>query len=76
VLDPHQGRLANLPGLRTLEVSTMTGLPFSVRPFRIIITGGELIREYESSPGNRRAFCSKCGSPLYGLSRTSHPAGA
>src|SRR5437773_1033339 len=23
------------------------------------------------SPGNRRALCSKCGSPLYGLSRTS-----
>jgi hypothetical protein len=31
-----------------------------------ILQGDELISEYESSPGNRRAFCSKCGSPLYG----------
>lgn len=31
-----------------------------------ILSGHELIKEYESSPGNRRAFCSKCGSPLYG----------
>jgi hypothetical protein len=27
--------------------------------------GGELIREFESSPGKFRAFCSNCGSPLY-----------
>jgi hypothetical protein len=30
-----------------------------------ILDGGELIKEYESSPGSRRAFCSNCGSPLY-----------
>lgn len=24
-----------------------------------------LLREFESSPGKRRAFCSRCGSPLY-----------
>jgi len=24
-----------------------------------------LIREYESSPGKVRAFCTRCGSPLY-----------
>ena len=28
-------------------------------------SGRELIREYESSPGKFRAFCSRCGSPLY-----------
>jgi hypothetical protein len=28
--------------------------------------GAELVREYESSPGYFRAFCSRCGSPLYG----------
>ncbi len=33
------------------------------------IAGRELICEYESSPGKVRAFCSRCGSPLY--SRTS-----
>ena len=31
-----------------------------------IISGHGLINEYESAPGNRRAFCSECGSPLYG----------
>lgn len=30
-----------------------------------LLTGSELIREYESSPGKFRAFCSNCGSPLY-----------
>ena len=24
-----------------------------------------LLREFESSPGKRRAFCSRCGSPLF-----------
>jgi hypothetical protein len=27
--------------------------------------GRELIREFESSPGKFRAFCSRCGSPIY-----------
>jgi len=27
--------------------------------------GAELIAEYESSPGKLRAFCSRCGSPMY-----------
>jgi hypothetical protein len=31
--------------------------------------GAEAIVEYESSPGKVRAFCGKCGSPLY--SRTA-----
>lgn len=29
------------------------------------ISGREGIREYESSPGKMRAFCSQCGSPIY-----------
>lgn len=28
-------------------------------------SGRELITEYESSPGKKRAFCSRCGTPLY-----------
>lgn len=28
-------------------------------------SGAELLREYESSPGKKRAFCSRCGSPVY-----------
>ena len=27
--------------------------------------GRELITEFESSPGKKRAFCSRCGTPLY-----------
>lgn len=30
-----------------------------------ITSGSRLAREYESSPGKFRAFCSQCGSPLY-----------
>jgi len=31
-----------------------------------IVAGRELLSEYESSHGQFRAFCSRCGSPLYG----------
>lgn len=34
--------------------------------------GRELIREFESSPGKFRAFCSHCGSPIYSRLAT-HP---
>jgi len=29
------------------------------------LSGEELLREFESSPGRFRAFCSRCGSPIY-----------
>jgi hypothetical protein len=29
------------------------------------IQGRDCIREYESSPGKLRAFCDRCGSPIY-----------
>ena len=28
-------------------------------------SGRDVLREYESSPGKFRAFCSRCGSPIY-----------
>ena len=31
----------------------------------VVTAGDDLIREYESSPGKKRAFCTLCGSPLY-----------
>ncbi|MBT4740111.1 MAG: GFA family protein [Rhodospirillaceae bacterium] len=31
-----------------------------------LLTGTDAITEFESSPGTQRAFCSKCGSPVYG----------
>jgi len=30
-----------------------------------IVAGADQVREYESSPGKKRAFCGNCGSPLY-----------
>lgn len=45
------------------------GLGAAVGPARAedfrITRGAEVITEYESSPGKRRAFCRLCGSPLY-----------
>ena len=35
-------------------------------------SGAELVNEYESSPGKFRAFCRRCGSPLYSR-RESEP---
>ena len=30
-----------------------------------LVSGSATLREYESSPGKLRAFCSACGSPIY-----------
>jgi hypothetical protein len=30
-----------------------------------VVSGAELLAEYESSPGQARVFCSRCGSPLF-----------
>jgi hypothetical protein len=32
-----------------------------------LVSGADTLREFESSPGKVRAFCSRCGSPLYAL---------
>lgn len=37
-----------------------------------LLSGDDLVSEYESSPGKFRAFCSRCGSPLYSR-RESEP---
>jgi len=39
------------------------------RKYWVWRAGEERIREYESSPGTLRAFCSRCGSPLYSRRR-------
>ena len=41
-----------------------TNAPARTKYFEIT-SGPGLVREYESSPGKFRAFCSQCGSPLY-----------
>lgn len=43
------------------------------RSFRIFDPDG-LLREYESSPGKFRAFCSNCGSPIYAYLSASRSA--
>jgi hypothetical protein len=40
-------------------------IPIPVERYHLL-SGREHIREFESSPGAFRAFCSTCGSPLYG----------
>jgi hypothetical protein len=30
-----------------------------------LLTGADTLREFESLPGKFRAFCSRCGSPIY-----------
>ena len=38
--------------------------PVARADFRLV-SGADTLREFESSPGKLRAFCSACGSPLY-----------
>ena len=37
----------------------------------VLISGADTLREFESSPGKFRAFCSRCGSPIYAYLATS-----
>jgi len=30
-----------------------------------LVAGADAVREYESTPGKFRAFCGRCGSPVY-----------
>ena len=38
--------------------------PARIKYFQIT-SGSDLVSEYESSPGKYRAFCHRCGSPIY-----------
>jgi len=33
-----------------------------------LVRGSDLLKEFESSPGKRRVFCSACGSPVFSRS--------
>ena len=37
-----------------------------------LLAGADLLQAYESSPGKRRCFCRRCGSPVYSA-RDSRP---
>jgi len=41
-----------------------TNTPLASERFTLL-SGAELLTEFESSPGKKRVFCSKCGSPVY-----------
>jgi len=41
-----------------------TNAPLAAAAFHLAM-GVELLTAYESSPGERRTFCARCGSPLY-----------
>jgi hypothetical protein len=40
-----------------------SGATIPAESFRLI-TGQELLKEWESSPGYHRVFCGRCGSPI------------
>jgi hypothetical protein len=42
--------------------------PIASEDFRLL-SGADTLREYESSPGKVRVFCSRCGSPIYAVLR-------
>jgi hypothetical protein len=41
-----------------------TNAPVRKKYFRLL-SGGDLVTEFESSPGKKRCFCRVCGSPLW-----------
>ncbi len=41
-----------------------TNASVSTHDFRLL-SGESLLREFESSPGQARVFCGKCGSPIF-----------
>ena len=48
-----------------------TNAPIATADFRLL-TGQDMLAEYESSPGVFRVFCRRCASPLYSR-RTAQP---
>lgn len=46
----------------------VTGAPVRTKYFRLL-SGADLVSEYESSPGKLRCFCRTCGSPLWSRRR-------
>jgi len=66
----YQGELGKIAMCHCQQCRKAQGSPFACNmPVESsgfnIVQGKALITEYESSPGKKRAFCSKCGSPIY-----------
>jgi hypothetical protein len=43
-----------------------TNSPINAAIFHLV-RGADLLTAYESSPGKRRMFCSRCGAPIYSV---------
>lgn len=48
-----------------------SNIPINADKFKLL-TGKDLLKAYESSPGKKRVFCLQCGSPIYS-ERPSNP---
>jgi len=64
------GSLGKIAMCHCSQCRKAQGTPFAtnspVESKEFTIKSGEaLIKEFESSPGKKRAFCSNCGSPVY-----------
>jgi hypothetical protein len=65
-----EGKLGPLGFCHCSQCRRASGTAFSANAdvqrsdFRLT-RGAELLREFESSPGCFRAFCGRCGSPVY-----------
>jgi hypothetical protein len=71
------GKLGPVGFCHCRECRKASGSAFAVNaPVRTkyleLLSGEGLISEYESSPGKFRAFCARCGSPVYSR-RTDEP---
>ena len=70
-IDAPYGTLGETRFCYCTECRRANGTAFSANvpvpqdQFRLT-SGVDGITEYESSPGNHRAFCATCGSPVYG----------
>ena len=66
---PLGGRLGAVTVCHCAQCRKAQGCVSAVAPARasgfLLTSGRDAVREYESSPGKRRAFCKACGSPLY-----------
>jgi len=69
------GKLEPIQVCHCLQCRKAQGTPFSTnisvsaRDFKVL-SGTRSISTYESSPGYVRAFCNRCGSPVYSASDT------
>jgi hypothetical protein len=74
---PLGGELGAVTVCHCSQCRRAQGFAAAVAPARTegftLIAGGNLISEYQSSPGKFRAFCGVCGSPLYSRT-TAKPA--